>query len=84
VFVPGLIAAEDAATGSAAAGLGMMLSASGLLRDGGDYEIRQGVEMGRPSHLSGHVVAAGGVPSACRVAGRVQPIARGTIAVPPA
>ena len=84
VFVPGLIGAEDAATGSAAAGLGMMLAASGLLPDGGGYEIRQGVEMGRPSRLSGHVEATGGVPSACRVAGRVQPIAQGTIAVPPA
>jgi len=39
---------------------------------------------GRPSRLSGHVEATGGVPSACRVAGRVQPIAQGTIAVPPA
>ena len=84
VFVPGLIGAEDAATGSAAAGLGMMLAASGVLPDGGGYEIRQGVEMGRPSRLSGHVEAAGRVPSACRVAGRVQPIARGTITVPPA
>ncbi|MET1060342.1 MAG: PhzF family phenazine biosynthesis protein [Nocardioides sp.] len=85
VFVPGLIdGAEDAATGSAAAGLGMMLAASGLLPDGGRYEIRQGSEMGRPSHLSCRVEAVGGVPSACRVAGRVQPIARGTIAVPPA
>ena len=84
VFVPGLIGAEDAATGSAAAGLGMMLAASGLLPDGGGYEIRQGVEMGRPSRLSGHVEAAGWVPSACRVAGSVQTIARGTIAVPPA
>jgi trans-2,3-dihydro-3-hydroxyanthranilate isomerase len=84
VFVPGLIGAEDAATGSAAAGLGMMLAASGVLPDGGRYEIRQGVEMGRPSRLSGRVEAAGGVPSACRVAGRVHPIARGTIAVPSA
>jgi len=85
VFVPGTSGGvEDAATGSAAAGLGMMLAASGLLPDGGGYEIRQGVEMGRPSRLSGHVEASGGVPTACRVAGRVQPIARGTLQVPPA
>lgn len=83
VFVPGHFAVEDAATGSAAAGLGMMLVASGLLPDGGRYEVRQGLEMGRPSRLSGHVEAVGGTPTACRVAGRVHPIARGTIAVPP-
>jgi predicted PhzF superfamily epimerase YddE/YHI9 len=83
VFVPGLIGAEDAATGSAAAGLGMMLAASGVLPEGGGYEIRQGVEMGRPSRLSGWVEASGGVPTSCRVAGRVHPIATGTIAVPP-
>ena len=40
----------------------MMLAASGLLPDGGGYEIRQGLEMGRPSRLSGRVEAAGGVP----------------------
>ncbi len=83
VFVPGLLGAEDAATGSAAAGLGMVLAASGLLPEGGRYEVRQGLEMGRPSRLSGHVEAAGGAPTACRVAGRVHPIARGTVAVPP-
>ena len=60
----------------------MMLAASGLLPEGGRYEIRQGVEMGRPSRLSGHVDASGGVPTACRVAGRVHPIARGTLQVP--
>ena len=83
VFVPGLLGAEDAATGSAAAGLGMVLAASGLLPEGGRYEVRQGLEMGRPSRLSGHVEAAGGAPTACRVAGRVHHIARGTVAVPP-
>ena len=40
----------------------MMLAAAGLLPEGGRYEIRQGVEMGRPSRLSGRVEAAGGVP----------------------
>ena len=82
VFVPGLSVPEDPATGSAAAGLGMALVARDVLPDGGRYEITQGVEMGRPSRLFGRVDAELGVPTRCHVAGRVFPVARGTIAVP--
>ena len=82
VFVPGLLVPEDPATGSAAAGLGMALAARHVLPDGGRYEITQGVEMGRPSRLFGRVEAEGGVPGRCHVAGRVFPVARGTIVVP--
>ncbi|MCW2759367.1 MAG: phenazine biosynthesis protein PhzF family [Nocardioidaceae bacterium] len=82
VFVPGLSADEDPATGSAAVGLGMALAASGLLPDGGSYEIRQGLEMGRPSRLHGRVEASAGVPTRVHVAGRVFAVASGTIAVP--
>ncbi len=82
VFVPGLDVAEDPATGSAAAGLGMALVASGRLPEGGRYTITQGVEMGRPSQLFGRVEVSSGVPTGCHVAGRVQPIASGRIAVP--
>ena len=82
VFVPGLAVPEDPATGSAAAGLGMALVASGRLPAGGSYEITQGVEMGRPSRLFGRVDVEGGVATRCHVAGRVFPVARGTIAVP--
>jgi len=82
VFVPGAGVAEDAATGSVAAGLGIALVASGLLPDGGRYEITQGVEMGRPSRLYGRVEASGGKATLCHVAGQVQPVARGEIAVP--
>jgi len=82
VFVPGLSVPEDPATGSAAAGLGMALVASHVLPGGGRYEITQGVEMGRPSRLFGRVDAEAGVPTRCHVAGRVFPVARGTIAVP--
>ena len=82
VFVPGLSVPEDPATGSAAAGLGMALVARDVLPDGGRYEITQGVEMGRPSRLFGRVDAERGVPTRCHVAGRVFPVARGTIAVP--
>ncbi len=82
VFVPGLSVPEDPATGSAAAGLGMALVASDRLPDGGRYEITQGVAMGRPSRLSGRVDAAGGVATACHVAGQVHPVASGEIVVP--
>jgi trans-2,3-dihydro-3-hydroxyanthranilate isomerase len=84
VFVPGLSVAEDPATGSAAAGLGMMLAASGRLPDGGGYTIRQGGELGRPSRLEGHVEASAGRPTSCRVRGRVHGVAQGSLRVPPA
>ena len=77
VFVPGLSVPEDAATGSAAAGLGMALVASGRLPDGGTYEITQGVEMGRPSSLRGCVET-----TVVRVGGQVQHVGRGEITVP--
>jgi trans-2,3-dihydro-3-hydroxyanthranilate isomerase len=82
VFVPGAGVTEDPATGSAAAGLGMALVASGLLPEGGRYDIVQGVEMGRPSALACRVEATGGRPTRCHVAGRVRPVATGEIAVP--
>ncbi len=84
VFVPGVGVPEDPATGSAAAGLGMVLAASGQLPEGGRYDISQGAEMGRPSLLHGRVEAGGGRPTRCFVGGRVQRVASGTIAVPPA
>lgn len=82
VFVPGLDVAEDPATGSAAAGLGMALVAAGLLPDGGEYLIRQGLEMGRPSRLHGRVEAADGRATRCFVAGQVHPVAHGRIRMP--
>ena len=82
VFLPGLSVAEDPATGSAAAGLGIALVAMGLLPEGGSYEISQGAEMGRPSRLFGRVEVAFGVASRVHVAGQVFPVAAGTIAVP--
>jgi trans-2,3-dihydro-3-hydroxyanthranilate isomerase len=82
VFVPGVGVPEDPATGSAAAGLGMVLAASGQLPEGGRYDITQGVEMGRPSLLHGRVEATGGRPERVHVAGRVQPVASGEITVP--
>jgi trans-2,3-dihydro-3-hydroxyanthranilate isomerase len=82
VFVPGAGVAEDPATGSAAAGLGMALAASGELPEGGRYDIVQGVEMGRPSALAGRVEATAGTAQRCFVAGGVRQVATGSIAVP--
>jgi trans-2,3-dihydro-3-hydroxyanthranilate isomerase len=79
VFV---LATEDPATGSAAAGLGMALAARGLLADGGTYRIGQGHELGRPSVLVGSAEVADGTASSVRVAGGVHPIARGQIRIP--
>jgi trans-2,3-dihydro-3-hydroxyanthranilate isomerase len=83
VFVPGLDVAEDPATGSAAAGLGVALVAAGRLPEGGAYTITQGVEMGRPSRLLGRVEAVDGNATRCHVAGEVQKVASGEMAVPP-
>lgn len=82
VFVPGVGVPEDPATGSAAAGLGMALVASGLLPEGGGYDIVQGLEMGRPSALYGRVEAVDGVATRCHVAGQVQQVASGRITAP--
>lgn len=85
VFVPGLGIPEDPATGSAAAGLGLVLVASGAAAPDGitSYRITQGLEMGRPSLLYGGVEAADGVALRCQVAGQVVAVASGTIAIPP-
>jgi trans-2,3-dihydro-3-hydroxyanthranilate isomerase len=82
VFVPDLSVPEDPATGSAAVGLGVVLAASGMLPDGGTFEITQGLEMGRRSLLHGRVEAEAGTATDCHVAGAVQPVATGRIEVP--
>lgn len=83
VFVPGAGVPEDPATGSAAAGLGMALVATGVLEQGGRYRVRQGVELGRPSVLHGRVEVAGDRAVRCHVAGGVRAVARGEIELPP-
>jgi trans-2,3-dihydro-3-hydroxyanthranilate isomerase len=84
VFVPGPSVPEDPATGSAAVGLGIALAAAGHVAGDGitRYDIVQGIELGRPSYLSGRVMAKDGVAQTCWVAGQVQPVGEGTIAVP--
>jgi trans-2,3-dihydro-3-hydroxyanthranilate isomerase len=85
VFCPGVAVPEDPATGSAALGLGVWLTAAGWLPSAGtsSYTVHQGVEMGRPSVLECTVTAADGRATVATVAGHVVPIARGEIAVPP-
>jgi trans-2,3-dihydro-3-hydroxyanthranilate isomerase len=84
VYVPGFGIPEDPATGSAAAGLGIVLVAAGLAGAAGQttYRISQGVDMGRPSELLCRVEAEDGVATRCHVAGQVRHVASGTIAVP--
>ena len=84
VLAEGLGWAEDPATGSAGSALGAWLVAEGLVAADGEssYTVLQGVEMGRDSTLAGTVVAKGGQPVECRVAGRVALVASGTIEIP--
>jgi trans-2,3-dihydro-3-hydroxyanthranilate isomerase len=84
VFAGGLGWGEDPATGSAALGTGVWLTAAGLLAGEGtsDYTVRQGERMGRPSVLTCTVTATAGAALAATVAGRVVPVASGRIRVP--
>lgn len=84
VYVPGFGIPEDPATGSAAAGLGPVLVATGLAAADGEsrYAISQGVAMGRPSVLAGRVEAVAGRAERVHVAGQVVAVSTGTIRVP--
>ena len=83
VFAGGAGVPEDPATGSAALGLGVFLSESGLVADGThDYVVEQGYEMGRPSTLSCRVEVQDGRAVTTTVCGSVVPVARGEISVP--
>jgi trans-2,3-dihydro-3-hydroxyanthranilate isomerase len=73
---------EDAATGSAALAFGVYLAVTGVLPAGGAFSVVQGVEMGRPSHLSVRVEVTGGVPTSLTVTGSAVAVARGQIVVP--
>jgi trans-2,3-dihydro-3-hydroxyanthranilate isomerase len=84
VFVPGLAVPEDPATGSAAAGLGVVLAGTGRLSDDGRLTIRQGAELGRPSTLFGRLERSDGRLVAVHVSGGVHRVASGEIDVPPA
>jgi trans-2,3-dihydro-3-hydroxyanthranilate isomerase len=73
VFVPAFGVPEDPATGSAAGPLSLHLARHGRIGFGDEIEIRQGVEMGRPSTL--HSVARS--PQEIEVGGSAVVVARG-------
>lgn len=71
---------EDPATGSAAAALAALLTS---LAPGEDvdlsFDIAQGIEMGRPSHILGHARKTAEGPVTARIAGGCVPVMRGVI-----
>ncbi len=73
VFVPAHGVPEDPATGSAAGPLALHLARHGRIGFGDEIEIRQGVEIGRPSTL--HAVARS--PEEIEVGGSAVVVARG-------
>jgi trans-2,3-dihydro-3-hydroxyanthranilate isomerase len=73
MFAPGAGVAEDPATGSAAGPLALHLARHGRIGFGDEIEIRQGVEIDRPSTL--HAVARS--PEEIEVGGSAVVVARG-------
>jgi trans-2,3-dihydro-3-hydroxyanthranilate isomerase len=84
VFCPEAGITEDPGTGSAAAGLGLVLLADGMAAAEGKtrYRIRQGLESGRRSVLHGWVEARDGRAFQVRVGGGVVPVASGRLTPP--
>ncbi len=82
MFAPLAGVLEDPATGSAAAALAALLTS---LAPGENvdlhYEIEQGVEMGRTSHLVASARKTGEGPVLATVAGNCVPVMRGTLEV---
>lgn len=76
--------AEDPATGSATALFAGQLHANGALPSDGttSIDVRQGIEMGRPSDLRLTIDTTDTAITAIRVAGRAVKIAHGKIRVP--
>jgi len=79
MFSPAYGVTEDAATGSAAGPLAVHLARHGRSTFGQWIEIRQGIEIGRPSLMRARADWALGRLTAVRVAGSGVPVARGLI-----
>jgi trans-2,3-dihydro-3-hydroxyanthranilate isomerase len=77
MFGPGLGVDEDPATGSAAGPLAVHLVRHGLLRPGEELEIRQGLELGRPSRLHARVEGTATRMTAVQVGGAAVVVAQG-------
>ncbi len=81
VFVPGSTVPEDPATGSANACLAAYLAAR-TPRDGVlNWEVAQGIEMGRPSRLSIEANKTGGAIDAVRVGGATVMMSEGVMSL---
>ncbi|MFF7313769.1 PhzF family phenazine biosynthesis isomerase [Streptomyces sp. NPDC008137] len=79
MFSPAYGVVEDAATGSAAGSLSVHLARHGLIPFGEWIEIRQGVEMGRPSTMRARATGTPERIDAVQVAGAAVVVARGTL-----
>ncbi|MET9768682.1 PhzF family phenazine biosynthesis isomerase [Streptomyces sp. NPDC006415] len=79
MFSPAYGVVEDAATGSAAGSLAVHLARHGLVPFGEWIEIRQGVEMGRPSTMRARAMGTPERIDAVEVAGAAVIVARGTL-----
>lgn len=83
MFSPTAGIPEDPATGSATAILSAQLLSNGALPEGTQTtDLRQGVEMGRPSHLRLTTEVSDGALTRIRVAGQAVRIAEGRIRIP--
>jgi trans-2,3-dihydro-3-hydroxyanthranilate isomerase len=81
MFGPALGVPEDPATGSAAGPLAVHLARHGWIGYGEEIEIRQGVEIGRPSTLYARVSGEGDRIDRVEVAGSAVVVARGELRV---
>ena len=81
MFAPGLGVAEDPATGSAAAALAGWLAEHAGNDGPQNWEIQQGLEMGRPSAIALSYDQTGGTARRVRVGGRAVMVARGTLSL---
>ena len=77
MFAPALGVPEDAATGSAAGPLALHLARHGRIAYGQEIEIRQGVEIGRPSVLHARVQGSEAALEAVEVGGSAVLVAAG-------
>lgn len=83
MFSPTAGIPEDPATGSASAILAAQLLASDALGEGETrLELRQGVEMGRPSEIGLRARVAAGRLVEVRISGGAVPVAEGRIRAP--
>ncbi|MER7846140.1 PhzF family phenazine biosynthesis isomerase [Kitasatospora sp. NPDC096077] len=79
MFSPAYGVVEDAATGSAAGALAVHLARHGVIPFGEWIEIRQGVEIGRPSTMRARAFGTPGRIESVQVAGSAVVVARGTL-----